>query len=274
MRDFADMEGGTERGWEEVLERLVEAARAFDDPNERFRAAGLERRSGPQVYHRGFHKAGEERGWIKVPKRDLDELRERKLIRVETRSNRVPAGKQTVTVKQWHFDITDAGFQHVDNAARSRSGARTTNGDVLRETWSWRELPILRIALREFDAGKPLVDLEEIRAELGLTGDDIWAGAHALRNSTPPYLEMSLSGGWSDNHAGGSIDAIHERARRELGTWPTAENLVSEIATALRQAADEAPQPDDKSRLRAAADALAGFARDVAVSVAARHLGA
>ena len=59
----------------------------------------------------------------------------------------------------------------------------------------------------------------------------------------------------------------------QLGTWPTAENVVAELAAALRVAADEAYEPEEKGRLGAAADALTGFARDVSVAVVARHVG-
>lgn len=69
-----------------------------------------------------------------------------------------------------------------------------------------------------------------------------------------------------------TVDRVRERARRELGTWPTPNLLVDEIAAALARAADESSEPEQRSRLRAAADALYGFGRDIAVAVAARQL--
>jgi hypothetical protein len=254
---------------DELLERLVAAAQAWEDPNERFRVTSLEMRLGPDIRHPGLTRVGEERGWIRAPKRDLDELRERKLIRVDVQRRR--AGKPTsTTVEQWHFDITDAGYQHVEALARARNAAPA--GDDLRETWSWRELPILRAALRRLDAGAGLADLEDIRAELGLTGDNVWAGVHALQESTPPYVTASYTMGWRQDHASGSISAVSERARRELGTWPSADQLVTELAAALEEASEQA-EPEQKTRLSVAADALSGFARDVAVAVVARHVG-
>lgn len=45
------------------------------------------------------------------------------------------------------------------------------------ETWSWRELPILRAALARFDAGAPLVSLPELQHELGLDSAQFRAGS-------------------------------------------------------------------------------------------------
>ena len=140
----------------------------------------------------------------------------------------------------------------------------------LRETWTTRELPILRAALSRIDGGDEYADLDELRVELGLTAGEVFAAVGALANASPPYLDVELRNGV---RSPGRIDSVDERARRELGTWPTAENVVAELAAALRVAADEAYEPEEKGRLGAAADALTGFARDVAVAVVARHVG-
>jgi hypothetical protein len=95
----------------------------------------------------------------------------------------------------------------------------------------------------------------------------------ALAGADPPYIEVSLSGGWADDHAGGMIERVSERARRELGSWPSPDDLVAQLAAALAQAADRESEPERKSRLRAAADALGGVAREVAVRVISDRLG-
>lgn len=145
-------------------------------------------------------------------------------------------------------------------------------GDELRPTWATRDLPILRAALRRLDAGDPLPDLEEIRQEVDLTPDEVWGAVHALQSADPPYMEVELAGGWGEQ-ASGFVRSVSERTRRELGTWPSPESLVDALAEALARAADAEPEPERKSRLRAAADGLAGMARDVAVGVLARKLG-
>lgn len=140
------------------------------------------------------------------------------------------------------------------------------------ETWTNRDLPILRATLRRFDAGEAMVDLEDVRVETGLTGDQMWAGIHALRDSYPPYLDFSLVGGWGDGLAHGDITSITERARRELGTWPTPENVLESLIQALNAEAETAPE-EEKSRLRAVVDALNGMAQEIAIRVLSDRIG-
>lgn len=144
--------------------------------------------------------------------------------------------------------------------------------DELPETWTTRELPILRAALRVIDNGE-IADLEEIRRELDLPGMQVWAAVQALEHAWPPYIETSLTMGWRDDHASGHITQVSERARRELGTWPSADDVVSQLAAALAQAADDESEPERKTRLHAAADTLSGVGRDLAVHYFEKKLG-
>lgn len=141
----------------------------------------------------------------------------------------------------------------------------------IRPTWATRELPILRVALREIDSGKPYVDLELVRTETGLPVPQLDAGLKALDDAG--YIEVSYLSGWTDDHASGHIDGVSERTRRELGSWPSAPGLVDDLTAALEAAADAETDPDRRSRLRAVADGLAGFARDLAVQVIAQQVG-
>lgn len=103
---------------------------------------------------------------------------------------------------------------------------------------------------------------------------DFAAGLEALEGADPPYIEVTSAGGWTDEKAGGGfIESVSERARRELGAWPSAETIVEQLAAALRRAADEEPELERKSRLRAAAEVIAGMARDVAVGVISAKIG-
>jgi len=145
--------------------------------------------------------------------------------------------------------------------------------DALEMTWATRELPILRAALVRLERGDDYADLDEIREELGLAPPAIKQAVEGLATATPPYIDAELHNGWDGVHSPGTIDTVLERGRRELGTWPTAENIVSDIAAALRSAADDATEPEQRSRLQAVATALGGFARDVAVGVVAKHVG-
>jgi hypothetical protein len=140
-------------------------------------------------------------------------------------------------------------------------------------TWASRDLPILRAALRRLDAGEDMPDLEEIRQELGFTGNELLAGLRALESADPPYIGFDLAMGWSEDQASGHVTGVSERARRELGAWPSAESLVDALAAAFAEAADAEEEPAKKNRLRSIAEGLGDAVRDIAVSVIAKRLG-
>lgn len=139
------------------------------------------------------------------------------------------------------------------------------------DTWTWRELPVLRSALHRVDAGED-VQLDDVRVDAGLTGPQLRTALDALANASPPYLSVYLAGGWRDDYASGMIDQVFERTRRELGSWPKAETVVDAIAAALERAAEDEQQPEERHRLRAAAEALGGVARDLAVDIVAKQI--
>lgn len=142
----------------------------------------------------------------------------------------------------------------------------------IESTWTTRDLPILRGALRRLDAGEHFPSLEDVRAETGLDVAQMRAGLKALEAAWPPYIEVSYTMAGPDR-VGGHVKNVSERARRELGAWPSAETLVDRLAAALAEAADAEDEPERKGKLRAAGDALASFARDVAVSVVSAQVG-
>jgi hypothetical protein len=142
--------------------------------------------------------------------------------------------------------------------------------EEIAETWTNRELPILRVALRRFDGGEESVDLGDVQTETGLSADQIWAGIHALRDAYPPYLDFDLAG-WTDQ-ANGDITSVSERTRRELGSWPTPENVLESLIQALNAEAESAPE-EERSRLRAVVDALGGTAREIAIRVISARIG-
>jgi hypothetical protein len=133
----------------------------------------------------------------------------------------------------------------------------------LESTWALRELPILRVALLRLDAGADAVEFADILRETGLSNDQLWAGLRALDTAQPPYIDLD----------GRDIWGVTERARRELGTWPSATSIVDALAAAFAQAAEAEKEPERKNRLRAIADGLGGAVRDIAVAVVAKRLG-
>jgi hypothetical protein len=141
------------------------------------------------------------------------------------------------------------------------------------ETWTNRDLPILAAALRRLDRGEDFLDFEAIREETGLTTRDLRVGLKALEGAFPPYIETEWLMGWTEEHASGFVTGVSERARRELGSWPTPTSVVDQIVESLAAAADAETEPERKGRLRSAAETLGGVARDVAVAVLSAKLG-
>lgn len=137
------------------------------------------------------------------------------------------------------------------------------------DTWASRELPILEASLRRLDAGQGFAQLRDIADELTFADDEIRAGVRALCDAQPPYLSVQ----WAGGRAIGHVDAVFERARRELGSWPSADAMVTQLVAALTSAAEAETEPERKGRLRAAAEVIGGMARDIAVAVFAKRLG-
>jgi hypothetical protein len=80
--------------------------------------------------------------------------------------------------------------------------------------------------------------------------------------------------GWGNDRAGGGyVTHVSERARCQLGAWPSADGIVEQLIEALSRAADDEAEPERKRGLRGAAEVLAGMARDVAVNVISARIG-
>lgn len=137
------------------------------------------------------------------------------------------------------------------------------------ETWTTRELPILRRILARIDSGDGFIELRTLASELPeIPPEQIRIGIEALEDAG--YIDVTFMMG---RPLAGHVDRVHERARRELGTWPTPEGLVAEIVVAFEHAAAQTDEPERRTKLQAVADALGGFARDVAVGVVSKHVG-
>lgn len=126
-------------------------------------------------------------------------------------------------------------------------------------------------ALARFDAGDHLVDLQALHSELPqIEAAQLRSALIALDDAG--YLKVSFTMGGPDRVTG-HIDRVYERTRRELGSWPTPEIVVDELAAELSAAAEAEAEPERKGKLRAAGEALGGAARDLAVQVLASRLG-
>lgn len=138
----------------------------------------------------------------------------------------------------------------------------------LESTWARRELPVLRCALRLIDEGVRAPAVEDIRREVGLDENQMRVALRALASASPPYLVMhELMDGdpWQ-------IKDVGERARRELGTWPSANSIVDKLVASLREAQDREADPDRRSKLATAASVIGDTARQIVVSVISAKL--
>jgi hypothetical protein len=137
---------------------------------------------------------------------------------------------------------------------------------MVEDTWASRELPILRVALEQIEAGGTFVKIWVLREQLGLDDTSMGIGIRSLEKAG--YVEA-----FSSVKGPIAIKDVTERTRRELGAWPSADGLLEQLVMALIEAADAEPESEKKSKLRATADVLAGMARDVAVTAIASRIG-
>ena len=129
-----------------------------------------------------------------------------------------------------------------------------------------RDLRVLDAVVRYFDEhpqGQGVMLTCEQVADL--TGRDPVDVYRALKVLEPAYVR--LVEGWDRGPGGCSIRGVTDQARRAVGQWPSPEVWVERLVQALREAAEREPDPERRGRLRAMAEGLGGFARDVAVGV-------
>jgi len=130
----------------------------------------------------------------------------------------------------------------------------------MESTWEPRDLPILDAVVRYFDEHPQGVILrcEEVA---NLAGRDATDVHRALKTLEPTYVRLASGLGSP------SVRGVTNQARRVVGQWPSPEVWVERLVQALREAAEREPDPERQGRLRAMAEGLGGFARDVAVGV-------
>jgi hypothetical protein len=143
--------------------------------------------------------------------------------------------------------------------------------DALLDTWGRRDQPILRSALRRMDSGDEYISLSDIQVEVGLNTNQMRAGITALESAFPPYMTTQLL--FAEDTVQGHVMGVSERARRELRTWPTSDDVLDRLVAADEALADKEPDAEKQSMLRIAARVFAGMARDVVTAVLSQKLG-
>jgi hypothetical protein len=129
-------------------------------------------------------------------------------------------------------------------------------------TWQSRDLPVLDAIVQHFEKGGP--DFPTVKHFAEATGLEVGEVYRAVMALSPTYLELSLSmGGEADT----AIQGVTDAARRAVGQWPSPEEWADRIVRGLLDAADREPDQERRSRLRAVAEGLGDFGRDVLVGV-------
>jgi hypothetical protein len=130
-------------------------------------------------------------------------------------------------------------------------------------TWETRDLPVLDAIVRYFDEDDG-PEIPEVETFARITGMDPGQVARAVRALSPRFVKTQATLGGLMSVA---IMGVTDEARQVVGQWPSPEVWVDRLVQALHEAAEREPDPERRGRLRAMAEGLGGFARDVAVGV-------
>jgi hypothetical protein len=130
-------------------------------------------------------------------------------------------------------------------------------------TWETRDLPVLDAIVRYFDEDDG-PEIPEVETFARITGMDPGQVARAVRALSPRFVKTQATLGGLMSVA---IMGVTDEARQVVGQWPSPEVWVDRLVQALHEAAEREPDPERRGRLRAMAEGLGGFTRDVAVGV-------
>jgi hypothetical protein len=137
----------------------------------------------------------------------------------------------------------------------------------MESTWETRDLPVLEVVVRYFDENAGML-YPQVHDLVEITGQEPMEVYRALKALEPDYVRLQevMSGGDPNPH---TVRAITSEARRAVGQWPTPEGLADRIVAALLEAAEREPDEKKRTKLRAAAETLGSFGRDLLINVAA-----
>jgi hypothetical protein len=129
--------------------------------------------------------------------------------------------------------------------------------DMLSDKWANRDFPVLVEVTRRIDQGESIVDVQTVADALGMTVEDVGLAGAAL---TRRRLVETRG---ADQAAVLFFHAVAGDAYLLTGLHPDGDDAVSQLVSALMQAAEQNPDPVEKSKLRGLADAAGGVSRSV-----------
>ena len=136
--------------------------------------------------------------------------------------------------------------------------------EPLPDTWSWRDLPVLRAAVAGVDQ-TPIIGIElgAIVRQTGLNLDDVYRSSKALESAGLVALNET-AGGASSNR----VNEVAGAARVLAGQWPDEESTLDRIVAALEAIAQNTNDEDTRTNARKFAGWLRTSANTVGLAVA------
>lgn len=135
-----------------------------------------------------------------------------------------------------------------------------TTTDRLPDVWVSRDYPVLREAVRMIDQGRSMPGVNELATATGLGPEQVRLAVAALERRGLVEAFHTLGGVVS-------ISSVAGEACFTTGLHPEGDDMVSQLMSALRQAAERSPDASEKTRLRKLADAAGDVTRDVLAGV-------
>lgn len=130
----------------------------------------------------------------------------------------------------------------------------------LPDKWYSRDFPVLIEIVRRVDIGEH-ARFEVLRDALGFTNEET---AAAFRSLDRRHL---IDGSRSEECGILEITDVSAEAYFLTGLHPDGEDALSSLVETLRQAAEHVDDPDERTRLRRAADSMLGISSNVAAGV-------
>ena len=137
--------------------------------------------------------------------------------------------------------------------------------EPLDDVWLTRDFPVLKEVTRRIDAGEGIAQSIDIANALGIENDKVVLAAKALDRRDLVALDQGY---------GGTVNFLDVSGEAYLitGLHPNGEDALTGLVEALQQAADQVDDPEERSRLRRAAEAVRGVCRDIMTGVLTAYL--
>lgn len=137
-------------------------------------------------------------------------------------------------------------------------------GDMLPDVWASRDFPILKAAALSADQGEA-PSFDDLASLAGLRVEDVVRGIAALKRRGLVQVEETLGGtGW--------VTDVSGEAYLMTGLHPDGDGALEALASMFRQAADQASDPDERSRLLRVASAIGDVIGQVGAGVMTAYL--